>query len=421
MQGRAASRRIRCLGTKWPAAFASIGWLLGCSTQPNVVTARQLPSAIQADAATVVASNNEFCLEVLSKQPAGNSFFSAFSLSTVLAMLDVGAAGQTDSELRTALHLTLTTERTSSAYDALLTSLDTGRSYGGYSLTTADRIFGQKGFEFRSDYLSTTKSDFHAELMPLDFSNAPDAARHTINDWVASQTGNAIPELFAEGSVDSTTRLVLANAITFRGQWAVPFDARDTANGMFHIAGGADVTAPLMHQRISVSVGIVAGGRVAILPFSGDDLSMLVFLPDDPDGLPQLEAQLSWNSIRDAVANPIVGDEVEVAIPRFSLGEKQDLKSLLPSLGIVSALSPVNSDFSGIDGAHDLYIQSGFHQATVVVDEHGAAASAGTGAGVGVVSALPPFTADHSFAFAIYDNVTGMILFFGRVQDPTLL
>lgn len=392
----------------------------GCTSQPDVITARQLPAAIQGDAAAVVAANNQFACDVLAKVPAGNSVFSPFSISTALAMLDAGAAGQTDSELRAALHFTLPGAQTHAAYGALLASLDTGRGYGGYTLATADRLFGQQGFAFLPDFLATTKTDYHAELEPLDFESAPDASRATVNQWVASQTDGKIPELFPAGSIDPSTRLVLANAIVFKGSWDMQFDPSKTATGSFHVAGGGDVSVPLMHASLPISTAALPGGRLGVLPFHGKDLGMLVLLPDAPDGLPQLEAQLTGDVIAAAVAaaSPF-GENIDLALPKFALEQNLALTSLLESLGITTAFDPVAADFSAIDGARDLYVQTAIHDATITVDEQGAEATAATGIGVGTTSLPPSFLADHSFAFAIFDQVTGSILFLGRVEDPS--
>jgi len=393
--------------------------LAACTSQPDVLTARQLPAAIQGDAAAIVAANNQFAVDVLHQQSTDNSIFSPFSMSTALAMLDAGAAGQTDSELRNALHFTLPGDQTHAAYGALLASLDTGRSFGGYQLATADRLFGQQGFPFTAGFLDTTKTDYQAELLPVDFETAPDTARGTVNDWVASQTDGKIPELFPAGSIDNSTRLVLANAIVFKGTWETQFDPSKTAGGGFHVAGGADITAPLMHANQPLATASIAGGQIGVFPFRGKDISLVVLLPDARDGLPQLEAQLTGDAFAQAVAAAQPGEAIDITLPKFSFEQDQSLNELLQRLGIVAAFDPNAADFSGIDGAHDLYVATAIHDAVITVNEEGAEAAAATGIGV-VSDSLPtPFTADHSFAFAIYDQVTGSILFLGHVADPT--
>jgi serine protease inhibitor len=396
--------------------------LLGIAAcaSPDVITARKLPAAIQDDAAAVVAANNRFAVDLLGAQPPGNAIFSPFSISTALAMLDAGAAGQTDAQLRDALHFTLPGDRVHAAYGALLASLDTGRSYGDYTLATADRLFGQQGLSFQRAFLATTKDDYHAELEPIDFAGAPESAGTTIDRWVADQTDGEIRELFPPGAIDSSTRLVLANAIVFKGSWDHPFDRRQTEIGRFHVAGGADVSTPLMHASLPIAMGPMPGGTLGVLPFRGKDLALLVFLPNDPDGLPQLEAQLTGDAIAYAVATAPTSEEPnDVTLPKFALAQNQTLSSTLASLGITAAFDPVLADFSGIDGDRDLVLQSVVHDARITVDEAGAVALGATGVTV-VIKSLPPSLAvDHSFAFAIYDQVTRSILFLGRVLDPT--
>ncbi len=392
-----------------------------CSSDPDVIAARQLPVALQADAAAVVASNNQFACDVYAKLSAGNAVFSPFSISTALAMLEAGATGTTDDELRAALHFTLPPDQLAPAYGALLTSLETGRSYGAYTLATADRLFGQQGFAFQQPYLDTTNTDYHAPLQPLDFASDPEGSRSTINQWVSHETDDKIPELFPAGSIDDSTRLVLANAILFKGDWDQQFDVSSTAPGTFHIAGGADVSAPLMHGQLPIALGSFAStAQLGVLPFRGKDIALVVIVPDDPDGLPAVEAQLSGPALTAAItaARPAT-EPIDVTLPRFAITQNQNLNELLQSLGITAAFAPDAADFSGIDGARDLFVQTVVHDAMITVDEHGAEAAAATGIGVGTTSAPLPLRADHSFLFLLYDNVTGSILFMGRVVDPT--
>ncbi|HEU4613246.1 MAG TPA: serpin family protein, partial [Kofleriaceae bacterium] len=350
-----------------------------------MITARQLPAAIAGDAAAVVAANNQFACDVYAKAGPGNTVFSPFSISTALAMLEAGAAGTTDDELRTALHFTLPPSQLAPAYGALLDSLDTGRDYGAYTLATADRLFGQQGFAFQQPYLDTTDHDYHAPLQPLDFESDPDGSRTTINQWVSDQTDAKIPELFPAGSIDSSTRLVLANAILFKGEWDQQFDPAKTTNGSFHIAGGADVTAPLMHAQLPIALGhLGSDAEVGVLPFRGKDLALVVIVPDDADGLPAVEAELTGAALDQAIssAQPF-GEPIEVTLPKFTISQNQGLNELLASLGIHAAFDPTAADFSGIDGAHDLFVQAVFHDAMITVDEHGAEAAAATGVSVG--------------------------------------
>jgi serine protease inhibitor len=392
----------------------------GCSGSQDVISARQLPAAIQPDAATVVAANNQFAVDLYGTLASGNAFFSPFSISTAFAMLDAGAATETDAQLRTALHFTLPGDQLHAAYGALLTSIDTGRSFGSYTLATADRLFGQMGFPFVQSYLDITKTDYEAQLMPLDFQSDPEASRGTINQWVASQTDNKIPTLFPEGSIDSSTRLALANAILFKGTWDTQFDPSMTTTESFHVSGGSDVSVPIMHAHESIGMASIPGGELGVFPFAGKDLAMVVLLPTDPNGLAGLEAQLTGPLLAQWIASAQPSEALDVALPKLQLTEAFGLNQALEGFGATDAFDPTLADFSGIDGNRDLFVQAALHQATITVDEQGAEAAAATGISVGTSGEGPEMIVNHSFVFLIFDQVTGSVLFMGRAQDPSL-
>jgi serine protease inhibitor len=402
-------------------------WLLaaGCtSPKPDVVDARALPAAVAGDAAMVVTGNNQFAVDIYNQQPAGNSFYSPFSISTAFAMLDAGAAGQTDTELRNAFHFTLPGDSLHTAYGALITSLDTGRSYNNYTLATADRLFGQQGFPFLASYLDITKTDYEAPLQPLDFTSDPDTARGTINAWVASQTDNKIPELFPEGSINNATVLALANAILFKGTWAQQFDPSQTQAGTFHVANGADVQPQLMNASMTIPLATIPNGRIGLLPFQGNDLAMAILLPDDPDGLPTIEAEMTGANLSSWIASATSSVQpIPVKLPKLQLTEGFDLVAMLQALGVEQVFEPHIANLSGIDGGDDLFVQDAIHKATITVDEEGAEAAAATGISVGTdggsPSNPPSLICDHSFVLMIYDQVTGSVLFMGRISDPT--
>ncbi len=392
--------------------------LVGC-TPDDVLDARKLPTAIQGDATEVVAGNNQFAVDAYHNLPAGNAVFSPFSVATAFAMLDAGAANQTDADLRTAFHFTLPGDRVHAAYGALLHSLDTGRSYGNYTLATANRLYAQQGFSLEPAFTTTLASDYESPLESVDFAGNADAARTTINSWVAGETDNQITDLFSPQQITSQTVLALANAMLFKGSWDEQFDTSNTLPGDFHVAGASTVTASMMHGSMTAAVATIPGGTLAILPFHGKDLGFLVLVPDDPDGLPALEAQLSGAALSGWIASA-ASETYDVSLPKFTLHSTIDLQDMLTTLGAGALFDPTACDLSGIDGARDLVVQAATHQAMIAVDEEGAVAAAATGVSV-EPGAEPdrPLNVDHSFAFAIYDNVTGSVLFAGRVADPT--
>jgi serpin B len=401
--------------------FVAVVVVVGCSSPPDVLEARKIPEALQPDVASVVASNNQFTCDIYQQLApnSSNMVFSAFSMSTAFAMLDAGARTVSDTEIRSAFHWTLDGDRLHAAYGALLTSLDTGRDYNTYTLATADRLFGQDGFPFQDDYLAITKDDYQAELLPVDFANDTSGAIQTIDQWVSDQTDAKIPQLFGPGDLAPSTVLALVNAILFKGNWEKHFDHDRTADGPFHKADGTTVTASLMAKSDSLALGPIPGGQLAVLPFDGKDLEMVILLPSAVDGLPTLEAQLTGDALTGWITGATAGGDQDIILPKFALDSSFDLPQALIALGITTVWDPTMADLSGIDGSHDLYVNKAVHKAMITVDEDGAEAAAATGIGVGDGAAPEPFRADHPFIFAIFDNVTNSVLFMGRVEDPS--
>jgi serpin B len=400
--------------------------VVGCSmSEPDVPAARQLPETARADAAAVVLANNQFACDLYAGLASsdGNVVFSPFSISTALAMLDAGAAGTTDAELRAALHADTLGDRVHTGYHALIDSLDIGRGFGNYALSTADRLFGQTGFPFLRDYLTVTREQYGAELQALDFHASAESARSTINRWVAGQTAQAIPELFPAGSIDPSAVLVLVNAIAFKGSWAGQFEAGATHDAPFQLADGTTVTVPTMHKLDGLPTAVLPddSGRIIDLAFKGNDLSLIVAVPTAANGLPAIEAQLSAAAIPQWIASAHqTKREWELTFPKFTTKRAYDLRSTLAKLGILDAFDPLSADLSGIDGQRDLFVGGALHQAMLAVDEQGAQAAAATGLTLTTTSSgAPPFAVDRPFLFMLYDHVTGAILFLGRVVDPT--
>jgi serpin B len=397
--------------------------LVGCAAQPDVLEARKIPTALAPDVAQVVAANNQFAIDLYRQAApsAPNLIMSPFSVSTAFAMLDAGAATTSDAELRSTFHWNLAGAQLHAAYGALLTSIDAGRTYGNYTLATANKLFGAQGFPFAQPFLDITKTDYNAELQPVDFANHADQAVDTIDQWVSDQTDAKIPQLFMHGDLDASTVLALVNAILFKGTWEHPFDVAKTANAPFTRGDGSMVQAPTMTKEDALATTSIPNGSLVILPFAGKDLEMVILLPDAADGLPALEAALTGDQLSSWIAAAVPSDEPHgFTLPKFKLELPIDLATTLPALGVTTIWQPDTADLSGIDGARDLYVTKAVHQAMISVDEHGAEAAAATGISVGDSGSSGPFRIDHPFVFALHDAVTNSILFIGRVEDPTL-
>jgi serpin B len=411
------------------ASAAFVLWvpLAGCGAsnpvEPavDVIQERQLAPEVQADATPLVEANNRFAFDLYARlrKGDGNLFLSPFSISTAFGMTFAGAAGQTAEEMARVLHFPLPQERLHPTFGALVRSLDRGGSFGGYELRVANRAWGQQGFPFREEFLRITRDDYGAELQQADFARDPETARHNVNAWVAGRTNDRIRDLFPPGTIDTYTRLVLADAIYFKGLWATQFDRGKTQDAPFHLSATEQAPVPTMRREDKARIASLAGARMLELPYRGGDLSMLVLLPREVDGLGALETSLTAEALQQAIAAlTTTSVPIPIAMPRFRIESKFMLGSTLSLMGMPSAFQAEVADFSGIDGRRDLHIAAAIHQSFVVVNEEGTEAAAATGVGVGTTSVPVPFAADHPFLFVIRDNVTGSILFMGRVTDP---
>jgi serpin B len=376
-------------------------------------------------ATTAARDGNAFAVDLygrLRSEQSGNLFLSPQSIATALAMTYAGARSDTAAQMARTLHLSLPQDQVPAAYAALLKALNPGGTDRGYRLSIANRLWGQRGDRFLDDFLAVTRRDYGAELGLVDFKANAEAARDEINAWVLKQTEEKIRDLIPAGVLGPNTRLVLANAIYFRGDWAKQFAKESTSDQPFHVAPDRDVKVPLMFgkTRVGFAAHAADGLKVAELPYKGDDVSMLVLLPDAVDGLAALESKLSLENVTRWTSD-LRRQDVLVYLPRFSMQSAFGLGPTLSAMGMPLPFSD-SADFSGMNGKRDLSISAVVHKARVDVDEQGTEAAAATGVVVGLTAALPgeppTFRADHPFLFLIRHNPTGAILFMGRVVNP---
>jgi serpin B len=335
-------------------------------------------------------------------------------------MTYAGARGQTASEMARALDFTLEPDRLHRAFAALRADLNEGKKKD-HELSVANALWGQKDFGFLPDFLNLTGRDYGAPRHEVDFMRDPEAARRTINAWVEAQTHDRIKDLLPRGILTGDTRLVLTNAIYFKGFWADQFKKDATREEPFHTGAGASVKAPLMHR--TGRYGYLDGGdfQALELPYRAKHLSMVVLLPKKVDGLAALERKLTAANLA-AWLGKLHQQEVQVALPRFQMTREFSLKDTLQALGMRRAFIAGGADFSGMSGTNGrrLFISAVVHKAFVDVNEEGTEAAAATGVAVALTSApiFQTFRADHPFVFLIRDNRSGSVLFLGRLTNP---
>lgn len=377
-----------------------------------------------SDAETLVRDNTDFALDLYGRlaETPGNLFFSPYSISTALAMTYAGARGNTETEMAAALRFTLGQEALHPAFAEILDQLAEAQRSGDLRLHVANSLWPQQGYPLLEDYLSLVKTHYGVAITAVDYKQAAEEARVRINGWVEEQTQERIANLLQPGVLDPLTRLVLVNAIYFKGMWETPFKADSTVDAPFHVAPDRTVQAPLMTQSLRCRYASFPLLDIVELPYAGGGMAMIVLLPKENDGIRGLEGELTAGNI-DRWLGGIGEREVLVSLPRFKMSAMFRLDDTLSALGMKDAFSRSKANFSGMDGRPDwLYIGAVVHKAFVEVNEEGTEAAAATAVVMGVRS-LPPsppvFRADHPFVFLIQDKATGSILFAGRMSDPT--
>lgn len=353
----------------------------------------------------------------------GNVVVSPTSVESCVLMALVGARGQTADQIAQVLHV---------AGDQLA---DPGRLLDR-SLALADRpphtknptadlviansAWIQQGFPIRDAYRQLLQASARASFEQLDFSKTAEAAG-AINGWVDTKTRHKIRELISPSALDSSTRMVLANAIYFKGQWSKPFDKKATKNQPFHRPGAADVSVPLMHHDSRFRYAETDRYQVVELPYTQEGISMIVWLPRRPEDMAEMQREIAAANFSQSLAK-LASTSVDLFLPKFKIDANISLGATLGALGMKDAFTP-SADFSGITD-EPLWISAVVHQALVEVDEEGTEAAAATGI-VAVTSAALPgrvdkkvFRADHPFVFAIRHRTTNDVLFVGRVVKP---
>jgi serpin B len=383
------------------------------------------PAAAAALPAGFVEANTAFAQRLYGKLSGtqGNVFFSPASISTALGMAYAGARGQTEAEMAKTLEFRLPQAELHPAF-AALTARIVGGTAGGPEIRIANRLWGQAGMPVEADFKKLTEANYGAGLELLDFKTSAEPSRARINQWVDEQTKGKIKDLLPTGSINPLTRLVLANAIYFKGLWATPFDKANTKPEPFRLQSKSSVTAQMMRKILSAPYAETADAQVLALgyraPSADRAMSMIVILPKAVDGLPKVEEAIAAGRLAGYVA-PLALTQVDVALPRFKITSEQNLNTTLAAMGMPLAFDDKKADFSGITKAERLYITRVQHKAFVEVNEEGTEAAAATGVVMGTRSLPPPpkvFRADRPFFFLIRDDGTGAVLFMGRVANP---
>ncbi|XP_039107826.1 serpin B10 [Hyaena hyaena] len=394
---------------------------------------------------SLAKSINQFTLDFskkLAESAEGkNIFFSPWGISTSLAMVYFGTKGSTAAQIAQVLHFRDQdiksypesekkrktesgwgkVEEMHSHFQTLISEINNPSN--AYALKTANRIYGEKTYPFHTKYSEDVKTYFGAEPQSVNFVGASGQIRKEINSWVESQTEGKIVNLLPDDAVDSTTRMVLVNALYFKGIWEHQFLVQNTTEKPFRINKSISKPVQMMSVKTKLNVFCIPKPQAMGLQlyYNSRDLSLLILLPEDIEGLDQLEKALTYEELSQWTSEDMMElCEVQLYLPKFMLEETHDLKSTLSSMGMSDAFNEAIADFSGMSMGRNLFLSNVFHKAFVEINEQGTEASAGTGSEVSFRSKLPSieFNANHPFLFFIRHNRTDSILFYGRFCSP---
>jgi len=383
------------------------------------------------DIRAVSEANNRFAFSLYSRlaqqkeYEESNLFFSPFSLSSALALTGEGARGSTATEIRSVFFFPDNTTALRNGFSGMNAAISSGDPH--YTLRTANALWAEKTYPFLDDYITTASRYYGAKTASLDFINHPEDSRVAINSWVENQTEDRIKDLIPGGAIDPATRLVITNAIYFKGSWVKQFDRNQTADMDFRTGTGTTVKVPMMQRTDEDAVYSYAENnnlQMLSMPYehsTGRKLSMVILLPKT-DTLTGAEASLDAGTLA-ALQQSAETRRVEVYFPKFTLTTRYSLPAVLTAMGMPTAFTP-SADFSGMDGTRNLFISDVIHQAFIDVNEEGTEAAAATAVVMKLAAApanpkpVPVFRADHPFIFIIRDDESGAILFMGRVVNP---
>ncbi len=395
----------------------------------------QLSGAYASDTSTdltiLVDGNTEFALDMFGNlcraETDENLFFSPFSISSALGMTYAGADGETEVQMAEVMGFTLPQSRLHRAFSTLRERLDPeyrtslcGEDAEPLILEVANAIWVEATFPLLDEYVNLVREQYGAEARNVDFIGDPESQRHLINDWVSERTRERIQDLLASGVITNQTRVVLTNAIYFKGSWLHQFQENATWDGDFTRLDGSVVEVPMMHQTEAFGYSHSYGCSTISLPYSDGMSSMLILLPDgDINDFEQNLTQVTLEEIRGSLSHM----QVRLSMPSFEFTSFFSLNEALEEMGMTDAFNAGLADFRGYTGRKDLYISVVIHQAFVKVDETGTEAAAATAVVMQGCTSVQPqpleLVIDRPFLFLVRDDLTGSILFMGRIVDPS--
>ncbi|WP_372367595.1 serpin family protein [Candidatus Uabimicrobium sp. HlEnr_7] len=350
----------------------------------------------------------------LADSSSKNIFFSPYSVSTALAMTYSGAREQTREEMKTALNFTLPDAKLHRAFSNLI---DKSQSSDNYKFNVANSIWVHSDFSLEKAFIDTLDKNYRSSARKVDFVRATEYSRLKINSWVEEKTNKKIKNLLEKNVITPDTRLVLTNAIYFKGQWAMPFDNGETRKRKFF--GQKESNVDMMSMTNYFLYHEDRNLQAIELPYEGNSIVAIILLPNPTQSFTQSIDSFDINAF---LANA-KSKNIHFTIPKFKLVDQRSLNKPLEKMGMKQAFSSSKANFSGI-AKKPLVISEIIHKAFIEFDEKGTEAAAATAVAYSTLSYvdrsedyLIRFNANRPFVFLIFDKQTKSTLFLGRIME----
>lgn len=390
-------------------------FVFGCNRQAPIIVddTSSTPETVNL----LVDANNKFAFDLYATyESRGNVFFSPYSISSAFAMVNEGAKGATADEINKVFYFPADISLVKSSYANIYNEIN--KEDKEYKLSTANALWAQKDYLFLQEYLSNVEKYYGGKATNLDFIGENAKSKKIVNNWVEDQTNDKIKDLIP--TIDPMTRLILTNAVYFKGKWLEEFDEDDTTDEDFKVSPENTIKSRMMHLTEDFKYAENEDYQALELTYKGKELSMIIFLPKDVSS--EALKNIDYTKFTELV-NKLNYGKVQVSLPKFKMETMYDMNKDLIAMGMPTAFDNKTADFSGMTGKPDLFISKVIHKAFVEVDEEGTEAAAATGIMMEMKATAEPeepviFNADHPFMFVIKQNTTGNILFVGKVEEP---
>ena len=368
-------------------------------------------------------SISEFSFDLYKQVAQGknqNVVFSPFSIAPAMGMVEIGARGETEQQIATVFHFDSNNPKLHAQMGQLQKNIS-ALSDTSNQISITNRVWVEKSYKASCKYKRGLKKLYSAIIGATNFIESPEQSRTDINKTIEVDTKNHIKNLLPEGSIDDNTRMVLTNAIYFKGNWDVSFDPKQTRDNDFTLSSGEKIKCPTMYAKDQFKTFEGKTYKALQMNYKDKKLSMLVLLPNEDVKMAEFESSLSYNLFKTTVDGLAGDNDIKVYLPKFKIESATiQLKEALSKMGMPLAFSN-QADFSGMTKKNDLKIGNVYHKAFIEVSEEGTTAAAATAVSMVMKTAFVPqnlFVVNRPFVYILMDNTSQTILFMGKVERP---